>query len=63
MKCYLMAGNFYYLIQVAVPDLISYQLFLDKVADMKGISLIKSSFSLKKICYKTELPLKHLSLV
>lgn len=62
MECYLMAGDFDYLIRVAVPDLISYQLFLDKVTDMEGISLIKSSFSLKQICYKTELPLKHLSL-
>jgi DNA-binding Lrp family transcriptional regulator len=63
MECYLMAGDFDYLIRVAVPDLISYQIFLDKVTDMQGISLIKSSFSLKQICYKTELPLKHLSLV
>jgi len=63
MECYLMAGDFDYLIRVAVPDLISYQIFLDKVTDMEGISLIKSSFSLKQICYKTELPLKHLSLV
>ena len=62
MECYLMAGDFDYLIRVAVPDLISYQLFLDKVTDMEGISLIKSSFSLKQICYKTELPLKHLNL-
>jgi Lrp/AsnC family leucine-responsive transcriptional regulator len=63
MECYLMAGDFDYLIRVAVPDLISYQIFLDKVTDMQGISLIKSSFSLKQICYKTELPLKHLSLI
>jgi Lrp/AsnC family leucine-responsive transcriptional regulator len=63
MECYLMAGDFDYLIRVVVPDLISYQIFLDKVTDMQGISLIKSSFSLKQICYKTELPLKHLSLV
>jgi Lrp/AsnC family leucine-responsive transcriptional regulator len=60
MECYLMAGDFDYLIRVAVPDLISYQIFLDKVTEMKSISLIKSSFSLKQICYKTELPLKHL---
>jgi Lrp/AsnC family leucine-responsive transcriptional regulator len=63
MECYLMAGDFDYLIRVVVPDLISYQIFLDKVTDMQGISLIKSSFSLKQICYKTELPLKHLSLI
>ncbi len=63
MECYLMAGDFDYLIRVAVPDLISYQIFLDKMTEMEGISLIKSSFSLKQICYKTELPLKHLNIV
>ena len=63
MECYLMTGDLDYLIRVAVPDLISYQLFLDKVTEMEGISLIKSSFSLKQICYKTELPLKHLKVV
>jgi len=63
MECYLMTGDFDYLIKVAVPDLMSYQLFLDKVTEMEGISLIKSSFSLKQICYKTELPLKHLNAV
>lgn len=60
MECYLMTGDFDYLIRVAVPDLISYQMFLDKVTEMEGINHIKSSFSLKQICYKTELPLQHL---
>lgn len=61
MECYLMTGDFDYLIRVAVPDLISYQVFLDKVTEMEEISHIKSSFSLKQICYKTELPLQHLT--
>ncbi len=63
MECYLMTGDFDYLIRVAVPDLISYQVFLDKVTEMDGISHIKSSFSLKQICYKTELPLGHLKVL
>ena len=29
MECYLMTGDFDYLIRVAVPDLASYQIFLD----------------------------------
>jgi Lrp/AsnC family leucine-responsive transcriptional regulator len=61
MECYLMTGDFDYLIRVAVPDLVSYQVFLDRVTEMEGIGHIKSSFSLKQICYKTELPLEHLS--
>ena len=35
MECYLMAGDFDYLIRVAVPDLISYQIFLDKMTEMR----------------------------
>ncbi|KGJ93947.1 Lrp/AsnC family transcriptional regulator [Colwellia psychrerythraea] len=60
MECYLMTGDFDYLIRVAVPDLLSYQVFLDKITEIEEINHIKSSFSLKQICYKTELPLQHL---
>lgn len=60
MECYLMTGEFDYLIKVMTPDLQSYQKFLDqKLTQVKGISHVKSSFSLKPICYKTELPLGH----
>ena len=60
MECYLMTGEFDYLIKVVTPDLQSYQKFLDqKLTQVKGISHVKSSFSLKPICYKTELPLGH----
>jgi DNA-binding Lrp family transcriptional regulator len=60
MECYLMTGDFDYLIRVAVPDLISYQEFLEHITEMEVIDHIKSSFSLKQICYKTELPLEHM---
>ena len=60
MECYLMTGEFDYLIKVVTPDLQMYQKFLDqKLTQVKGISHVKSSFSLKPICYKTELPLGH----
>ena len=60
MECYLMTGEFDYLIRVVTPDLQSYQEFLDqRLTQFKGISHVKSSFSLKPICYKTELPLGH----
>lgn len=61
MECYLMTGDFDYLVRVAVSDLHSYQTFLDHLTEMDGISHIKSSFSVKQICYKTELPLDHLA--
>ena len=61
MECYLMTGDFDYLIRVITPDLQAYQAFLDqKLTALEGIEHIKSSFSLKPICYKTELPLGHL---
>jgi len=60
MECYLMTGDFDYLIRVVAPDLFAYQEFLDKLTQVEGVDHIKSSFSLKPICYKTELPLSHL---
>jgi len=60
MECYLMTGDIDYLIRVAVTDLEGCHKFLDKLTDLEGIDHIKSSFSLKQIVYKTELPLDHL---
>lgn len=63
MECYLMTGDFDYLIRVAVPDLRSYQHFLDtRLTLVKGVDNIRSSFSLKQVRYKTELPLDHLQI-
>jgi len=61
MECYLMTGDFDYLIRVAVPDLHAYQEFLDRrLTQLEGIDSIRSSFSLKQIQYRTALPLDHL---
>jgi Lrp/AsnC family leucine-responsive transcriptional regulator len=61
MECYLMTGDFDYLIRVAVPDLQAYQRFLETQLTLeKGVDNIRSSFSLKQVRYKTELPLDHL---
>ena len=61
MECYLMTGDFDYLMRVVTPDLQTYQTFLDeKLTAVEGVEHIKSSFSLKPICYKTELPLDHM---
>ena len=61
MECYLMTGDFDYLMRVVTPDLQAYQTFLDeKLTPVEGVEHIKSSFSLKPICYKTELPLGHM---
>jgi len=62
MECYLMTGDFDYLIRLVVPDLTAYQQFLDhRLTLLEGIDNIRSSFSLKQVRYKTELPLDHLN--
>lgn len=62
MECYLMTGDFDYLIRVVVPDLTVYQQFLDaRLTPLEGIDNIRSSFSLKRVRYKTNMPLNHIS--
>ena len=59
MECYLMTGDFDYLIRVVVPDMAALERFiLDKLTKIPGLSNIKSSFALKRIKYKTALPLQ-----
>jgi DNA-binding Lrp family transcriptional regulator len=61
MECYLMTGDFDYLMRVVVPDLRSYQKFLDEsLTPTPGIDNIRSSFSIKQVEYRTALPLNHL---
>jgi DNA-binding Lrp family transcriptional regulator len=58
MECYLMTGDFDYLIRVVVRDMPALELFIvDKLTKISGISNIKSSFALKQVKYKTALPL------
>lgn len=60
MECYLMTGTSDYLLRVVVPELESYERFLaDKLTRIKGIASIQSSFALKQVVYKTELPLNQ----
>ncbi len=61
MECYLMTGEFDYLLRVVVPDIAAYQRFLlEHLTRIEGIASIKSSFALKQVQYKTALPLTHL---
>lgn len=58
MDCYLMTGDYDYLLRVVIPDLEAYQQFLDeKLTSVKGVSSIRSSFSLKRVQHRTALPL------
>ena len=61
MECYLMTGEFDYLLRIVLPDLTAYERFLmDHLTRIQGIASIKSSFSLKQVQYKTALPITAL---
>lgn len=58
MECYLMTGNSDYLLRVVMPDLESYERFLgEKLTRIPGIGSIQTSFALKPVVARTELPL------
>lgn len=58
MECYLMTGDSDYLIRVAVADLPALEKFiLEQLTPISGIEKIRSSFALKRVRYKTALPL------
>lgn len=58
MECYLMTGGSDYMLRVVVPDLDHFERFLaDKLTCIPGISNIQSSFALKQLVYRTELPI------
>lgn len=58
MECYLMTGTSDYLLRLVLADLQSFERFLaDKLTQIKGVANIQSSFALKQVVYRTELPL------
>lgn len=59
MECYLMTGEEDYLIRVVMPDVSSLERFIiDQLSPMPEVEHIRSSISLKQVCYKTVLPLR-----
>ena len=60
MECYLMTGDSDYLLRVVASDLTAYQEFLmNKLTRVEGVASIKSSFALKRIAYRTALPVDN----
>ena len=58
MECYLMTGQFDYLLRVVCADLAAYESFLrDRLTQLEGVGSIESSFSLAQINYSRVLPL------
>ena len=61
MECYLMTGDSDYLLRVVAADLTAYQEFLmNKLTRVEGVASIKSSFALKRIVYRTALPVDRM---
>jgi DNA-binding Lrp family transcriptional regulator len=59
MECYLMTGDFDYLLRVVVSSLHAYERFLiDHLTRIPGVASIKSSFALKQVKYTTALPVE-----
>ena len=58
MECYLMTGEADYLLRVVVADLEAYERFIvEHLTKVPGIANIRSSFALKQVAYRTDLPL------
>lgn len=54
MSCHLMAGNADYLVQVACADVEDYErVHRTYLAQMPGVSRIRSSFALRAVCQRT----------
>jgi Lrp/AsnC family transcriptional regulator, leucine-responsive regulatory protein len=58
MECYLMTGQFDFLLRVVCADLSAYEAFLrDKLTQLDGVGSIESSFSLAQVKYSRVLPI------
>lgn len=59
MECYLMTGDADYLLRVVVASIDDYERFLvNELTTIPGVASIKSSFALKQVKYRTDLPLE-----
>ena len=63
LECYLVTGQQAdYMLKLVVPDMDSYQqLLLNRITRIPGVSGVHSSFVLRRVVDRTELPLGYLS--
>lgn len=60
MEAYVMSGANDYLLRVVASDLAAYEEFLrTRLTRMPGVSGVQSSFALKRVAYRTNLPLRR----
>jgi len=59
MECYLMSGEYDYLLRVVVADVADYERIHHKhLTSLPGVERVRSSFSLRAVTKKTEVPVK-----
>jgi len=59
MECYLMTGEFDYLLRVVVSDMADFErLHRDALTRLPGVARVNSSFAIRTVQKKTELPLR-----
>lgn len=60
MECYVMSGASDYLLRVVAADLGAYEEFLrTRLTRMPGVQGVTSAFALKRVVYRTNLPLRR----
>ena len=59
MECYLMSGEFDYLVRVVVADMADFErIHKETLTRLPGVSRVNSSFAIRTVQRKTELPLR-----
>ncbi len=59
MECYLMTGEFDYLLRVVVTDMADFErLHKDQLTRLPGVARVNSSVTIRTVLKKTELPLR-----
>ena len=59
MECYLMTGEYDYLLRVVVADASDYERIHHKhLTTLPGVARVRSSFTLRSVTKKTEVPIK-----
>ncbi len=59
MECYLMSGDYDYLLRVIVADAADYErIHHEHLTCLPGVSRVRSSFALRPVTKKTQLPLR-----
>jgi DNA-binding Lrp family transcriptional regulator len=59
MECYLMTGEFDYLLRVVVADASDYErIHHNSLTNLPGVARVRSSFTLRTITKRTEIPVR-----